>query len=273
MENSQVVPTPLEEGLAMLESLKNPKVQSAYKLFQRRQRDKTGCYLVEGYRELSRAVEAGEPFEHIFYCPKLFLGENDAKLLASLMVPVYETTEAVFRKLSYRDRPDGWLGVAKQRHRVLEEKVTGDLFVIAEGIEKPGNVGTMLRSADAAGVDGVILSDRTTDLFNPNVVRASVGTLFTQDVYQETNENVLAWVRKRGLTLVATTPHAKKVYTEVPLQGSVAILVGTEQYGLSSFWLEAADIQVQIPMLGVADSLNVATACTLVLYEVLRQRG
>ena len=146
-------------------------------------------------------------------------------------------------------------------------------LVIAESIEKPGNLGTILRSADAAGVDAVIVCDPTTDIHNPNVVRSSVGTLFTVPIVEADSGETLRFLKERGIAIVAATPSAKAEYTRVSLNGPVAIAVGTEQYGLSESWMKQADIQVRIPMFGVADSLNVASATTLVLYEVVRQRN
>jgi TrmH family RNA methyltransferase len=145
-------------------------------------------------------------------------------------------------------------------------------IVVAESIEKPGNLGTILRSCDAAGVDAVIVCDPTTDIHNPNVVRSSVGTLFTVPVFEATADETMAFLKKNQVAVVAGTPHAKKEFTQVDLTISVAIVVGTEQYGLSEMWMKGADIAVSIPMLGVADSLNVASATTLLLYEVVRQR-
>ena len=145
-------------------------------------------------------------------------------------------------------------------------------FLIAESIEKPGNLGTILRSCDAVGVDGVIVCDRCTDIYNPNVVRASVGTLFTVPVIEASREETLAWLKQHGVQILSSTPSTNLEYTEADLSGSIAIVVGTEQLGLSDTWLDAADLKVRIPMMGVADSLNVATATTLLLYEVLRQR-
>ncbi|MFI5334436.1 MAG: RNA methyltransferase [Chlamydiales bacterium] len=145
-------------------------------------------------------------------------------------------------------------------------------FLVAEAIEKPGNLGSMLRSADAVGVDGVIVCDRCTDIYNPNVVRASVGTLFTQPVVEAAGGETLFFLREKKVKIIAATPSAKQEYTRVDLTGPVAIVVGTEQVGLTDPWLHASDVQVRIPMCGTADSLNVATAATLLLYEVLRQR-
>jgi TrmH family RNA methyltransferase len=147
------------------------------------------------------------------------------------------------------------------------------LLIVAESIEKPGNLGTILRSADAAGADAVVVCDRCTDIWNPNVVRASVGTLFTVPVVEAPQEKVFAWLEQKGIKIVAATPSAKESYTRVDLKVPCAIAVGTEQLGLSQQWLDRADICVRIPMLGAADSLNVAMATTLLLYEAVRQRS
>lgn len=261
--------------MADITSLKNPKILEALELRERRERDRTGHFLVEGYREVLRAHESGALFATLFYCPELFLGENEPALLASIKAAkaqLITCTEQVFRKLSYRDRPDGLVGVVKQNPLKLSSLKDPSFLVIAEAIEKPGNLGTILRSSDAVGVDGVIIADRCTDIYNPNVVRASVGTLFTLPVIEAKGDEIIAWLRENKISIVATTPAAVKEYTEVDLTGPIALLVGTEQLGLSKKWLDAADIQISIPMLGVADSLNVATATTLVLYEALRQR-
>jgi TrmH family RNA methyltransferase len=262
-------------NVADITSLKNPKVTEAIDLKDRRARNKSGTFLIEGYRETLRAFDGGVPLVRLFICPELFLGENEGALIDNIKAAgaeILSCSEAVFQKLSYRDRPDGLLAVAKQVPLTLEALKDPTFLVVAEAIEKPGNLGTILRSSDAVGTDGVIIADRCTDIYNPNVVRASVGTLFTQPVIEAKGEEVLAWLKAKGIAIVATTPYAEKEFTEVDLTVPVAIVVGTEQLGLSDAWLKAADIQVKIPMCGVADSLNVATATTLVLYEVLRQR-
>jgi len=255
-------------------SLENPKVKQAFRLQDRRDRDKTGLFLIEGYRELLRAVEGNHPLDHIFVCPELYLGSNEESLLARTKAKIYLVPEKVFRKLSYRDRPDGILAVAPQRHLGLKElpKTKNRFLLVAEAIEKPGNLGTLLRSSDAAGIDACILADKTTDLHNPNVVRASVGTLFTVPVIEATAEDTLAYLKQNKIKIVSATPHAELSYTDADLTGDIAIVVGTEQLGLSPLWMEQADIQVRIPMRGKADSLNVATAATLLLFEALRQR-
>lgn len=261
-----------------ISSIQNPKVKAALALMNRRDRDLEKLFLIEGFRELSRAKLGNVEVLQVFFCESLFLGHNEPALLtalASLGAKLYSCSEKVLRKISYRDRPDGLIAVARQMDTSLERfslGTTPPFVLVAEGIEKPGNLGTILRSCDAVGVDGVIVCDRCTDLFNPNVVRASVGTLFTQPVVEAEGKELFSWLRSRKIQIVAATPHAEKEFTEVDLTGPVAVLVGTEQLGLSAFWMEAADIAVKIPMRGEADSLNVATATTLLLYEVLRQR-
>lgn len=269
-------------GEIMITSLTNPKVKQAVKLRERRARDKTELFLIEGYRELLRAVDGGATINVLFTCEERFLGTNEDLLIqrckekGALVLPC---SISVFDKISYRDRPDGLLAIAPQRHRSLEdldEILKGNdkpFLIVAESIEKPGNLGTILRSADGTGADGVIVCDRCTDVHNPNVVRASVGTLFTIPVVETSSQQALRWLKERGVKSLAATPSADKCYTDVDLNCGVAIVVGTEQYGLSKLWMEQADYQVRIPMKGVADSLNVAMATTLLLYEVLRQRS
>lgn len=262
-------------------SLQNPKVKQAVKLTDRKQRNETGLFLIEGYRELRRAADSGVSVQSLFICPKLFLGSNEEALIDQIQrsgASIILCSETVFHKLSYRDRPDGLVAIAVQMKHALRDLVArlatkkDPFLIIAEAIEKPGNLGTILRSADAAGVDGVIVCDRCTDIYNPNVVRASVGTLFTLPVVEATSAETLAWLQEKKIKVIAATPSAKEAFTDAELKGALAIAVGTEQLGLTEVWMNSADIQVRIPMHGIADSLNVATATTLLLYEVVRQR-
>lgn len=264
-----------------LTSVNNPRVKQAMKLRDRRDRDQSQQFLIEGYREVFRAVHRGWPLESLFICPELFLGTNEHNLIAQITkerIPVISCSPQVFEKLSYRDRPDGLIAIGKQVHRdftfceALPSMKTNPFFVVAEAIEKPGNLGTILRSSDAVGVDALLLCDKCTDLFNPNVVRASVGTLFSVPVVECSSRSALEWLKKGGVSILAATPSAEQEFTQVDMRKPLAIAVGTEQLGLSKVWMEEADIQVRIPMCGMADSLNVAMATTLLLYEALRQR-
>lgn len=271
----------MTEGEHHLTSLQNPQVKQIVRLRDRTEREQTDQFLIEGYRELLRASDSGFPIKTLYICPELFLGTNEQSLITKIQrqrAQVISCSEPVFRKISYRDRPDGLIGLAPQRHLTLDDMdktLAGNsapFLVVAEAIEKPGNLGTILRSSDAVGLDGLIVCDRCTDIHNPNVVRASVGTLFTVPVAETKGVETLEWLRARKIAIVAATPSAKKEFTDVDLTGPIAIAVGTEQFGLSKLWMEQADIQVRIPMLGIADSLNVAMATTLLLYEALRQR-
>ena len=255
-------------------SLQNARVKAAVALRDRRDREETGLFLIEGYREIKRALEAKRDIQTLFVCPELFLGVNEDALIRSSKAQVLECSREVFAKISYRDRPDGLLAIAPQLHLALSDLTLGEIpfLLVAESIEKPGNLGSILRSSDAAGVDAVIVCDPTTDIHNPNVVRSSIGTLFTIPVVEALGDETFAFLKEKKIALVAATPQATKEFTEVDLTVPLAIVVGTEQYGLSENWMNKADIAVRIPMCGVADSLNVASATTLLLYEVLRQR-
>ena len=262
-------------------SVQNPLVKEVISLRDRKARDQTGLFLIEGYREILRAVDAQWQIQQFLICEELFLGSNERALIERARLrgaQIVTTSENVFRKIAYRDRPDGLLAIAPQKMRQLQDFSAlshpshSPFFVVAESIEKPGNLGTILRSSDAVGVSGVIVCDRCTDLYNPNVVRASVGTLFTVPTVEAKGDETLKWLRDQNIAILAATPHATCEFTEVDLVQPVAIAVGTEQLGLSERWMQQADLQVRIPMNGVADSLNVAMATTLLLYEVHRQR-
>ena len=263
----------------LITSLQNPKIKQVIKLRQRRERNKTELYLIEGYREIKKSSYKNFPLEMLFYCTEWFLGENEQALIdffRSQGVKLYACSKQVFQKLSYRDRPDGLLGVAKQfslsLDNLLDEVDKVSVILVAEALEKPGNLGTILRCCDAVGVDGLIICDPCTDIFNPNVVRASTGCLFSVSLAQSNKENCFRWLKDRNINIVAVTPQATATYFQSDLTQPSAFIMGTEQYGLSEFWLEHCDQQVSIPMHGQADSLNVAMATTVILFESQRQR-
>ncbi len=268
----------MTSSVTPISSLANPRVKQVVKLRQRSHRDSLGLMLIEGYREIKRALNQGYRPVELFYCAELYLkGTNEPALIqraGAAGTKLFDCTAPVFRKMAYRDRPEGLLAVGPQPRRTLESLLLPPpaLLVVAESIEKPGNLGTILRSADAAGAQGVIVCDRCTDIYNPNVVRASTGTLFSMPVVEAGSAETLSFLQSRGFSILAATPHAERLHTEVDLTGNVAIVLGTEQYGLTRAWMEAADLQVRIPMLGMADSLNVSAAATILLFEAVRQR-
>lgn len=258
-------------------SLQNPRVKNLVKLRDRGPRDAQGVFLVEGYRAITRALERGVRPRELYFCREWFLGANEDAVLAAAREAggtLIELGREVFAKVAYRDRPEGLLAVVDQWKQSPAGLTLGDspLLLVVEAIEKPGNLGTILRSADAAGVDAVLVCDPVTDLFNPNVVRSSTGVLFAVPVALGTTAEVIDFLRARRIRIVATTPVAAQIYTEADLSGPLALVMGSEQFGLSADWLAAADMQVRIPMAGQADSLNVAMATLLSLFEAVRQR-
>ncbi|MDD5727259.1 MAG: RNA methyltransferase [Victivallales bacterium] len=260
-----------------ISSNKNPAVKHACALRERRSREKEQLTLLEGYRELLRGSEYGMKITEVFFCREMFLGENEFSLLETLAVAgvrVMEVDPPLMMKMTYRDRPEGLLAVAAMRRHELSGLAhkPDSLYIIAEAVEKPGNLGSILRSADAAGADGLIICNKCTDIYNPNVIRASTGAVFSVPLAEAETAEAIAWLKQNKIKTLAATPHTDRIYTDVDMTGSLAIVVGTEQHGLSPQWLDNADFGVRIPMLGKIDSLNVAAAATILLYEAARQR-
>lgn len=261
----------------LITSLQNPRIKHLVRLRDRRPRDEAGVFLVEGYRQIVRALDKSISLHELYYCPDWWQGENEPALLARAETAgarLFELSKEAFAKVAYRERPDGLLALAPQwRHQLDDLPLSPTPFLlVVEAIEKPGNLGTILRSADAAGVDALIVCDPVTDLFNPNVVRASTGVLFSVPVVIASSPDVITWLRARHIRTAATTPAADALYTDTNLRGPLALVMGSEQYGLSDLWLREADTRVRIPMAGQADSLNVAMATLIALFEAVRQR-
>ncbi len=254
-----------------IESPRNPKVKSWAELKTRRGRREQGRFLVEGARELARALEGGlEPQAWLVWPERM--GEQEAALLGN--APVYELSEAAMRKVSYRQNPAALIGVFARPERRLEDLPPDPRRVlVAVEIEKPGNLGAMLRSADASGTGAVLVVGEGVDLENPNVIRASTGTVFTLPIAVAGHDQARAWLRERGFQIAAASPAAEKVYWEADLSQATALVVGAEDRGLPADWLETADVRVKIPMKGRADSLNVSVSAALLLFEALRQQS
>lgn len=259
-------------------SVHNPRLRAAQRLQERRHRQAEGLTLVEGAAEIALALAAGVQPQEVFICPELVRPET-AGLRERLPAgtPVLEVGPAAFAKLAYREGPDGWLAVTALPGGPLSALPLPAgrpaLVLVCEAVEKPGNLGAILRTADAAGADGLIVCGPATDLGNPNVIRASRGAVFSVPVALASADEALAWLRGRGLRLAAATPQAELAYTAADLRGPVAIAVGAEDRGLSALWLQAADLAVRIPMAGRVNSLNVAASAALILYEAVRQRA
>jgi len=263
----------------VLTSPANPRLKSLTALRRRRAREESGRTLVEGYEELVLALGAGVVPETLYYCPELMLdAATQTRVVGETRSSGVETVRVsrpAFEKVAYREGPDGFLAVVPSvaRHCDQLELPPSALVVLCEGVEKPGNLGAILRTADAAGADAVVAADPVTDWGNPNLVRASKGTVFSVPVASDPTTATLAWLADRGITLVATTPDTDVLHTEVDYTGPVAIAVGAEKYGLTDQVLEQAAQRVRIPMVGRANSLNVATSAAIVIYEAVRQRG
>lgn len=264
----------------------NPRLKALVALRRRRAREEAGATLIEGYEELSLALDAGVVPSTAYVCPELFsrAGRGGARdigvqedLLRALRgrgVEIVRLSRAAFEKVAYREGPDGLIAVADNVARDLCDLTVGatDLVLVCQGVEKPGNLGAMLRTADAAGVDAVIAADPVTDWSNPNVVRASKGTVFAVPVASATTVETLRWLRAHDVALVVTTPETDVDYGEVDYTGRVAIAVGAEKHGADDVLLGAATHRVRIPMAGRANSLNVAASAAIVMYEAVRQR-
>lgn len=259
-----------------INSPQNERVKRVIRLRARSDRDTEGLFLIEGNREIRRALAAGIQPDTVFFCPSLMAKPDTdlPDLCASRGYAPIECSENVFRRMAYGDHPGGILIVAPQIRKTLATLALPDnpLVLVAVEIEKPGNLGALIRSADAAGVAAVIACDGATDVFNPNAIRASIGLVFSMPVVETTTSELLPWLRHSGLKILASTPHADLDYTRADLRNNLAIAVGAEDRGLSNAWLQAADLKVRIPMRGKADSLNVSVAASALLFEAARQR-
>lgn len=234
--------------------------------------------MIDGAREIGRALDAGIQVLEAFICPSL-CGSDTARAVSCRLddsaAVVAEVTPEVFEKIAFGQRHDGIVVVATTPERKISHLDLPEhpLVAVLESLEKPGNVGAILRSADGAGVDAVIVVDPETDLFNPNTIRASVGTVFSKQVCVASVNEALAKLRVLGIPLIATRPDAERLYTEIDFRQGAAIVLGTEATGLSAAWDQADITGVRLPMRGIADSLNVSTTAAVLFYEAQRQRG
>lgn len=270
-------------------SLQNPRVKRMVKLRGSRERRESGLFIAEGRRELTRAVDAGLHLREIWVCPKLLSRFDGAqaeveRIIAALpgSVKRVEVSAAVFRKVGYLREPEGVLAVVEQHRWTLadlaELPAEGEWYLVAVGIEKPGNLGAMVRSAEAAGCRAVLAAGAAVDIFNPNTIRTSTCAVFSLPVVEAEEAQIRDWLLDRGIRLAATTPAGAVAHTRADLAGRVAIVIGAEDVGLSGDWLAAADAsggaRVVIPMRGeVVDSLNASTAAAILLFEARRQRS
>ena len=264
-------------GPTRIESARNPRVRAALELRDRRARDRAGLTLVDGQREVGRALDGGVAIVEAFIdeaATDVAITALAARLSAA-GARVHPTAGPALARLGFGDRTDGIVAVVRTPSTTLAELALPDdpLIVVLEGVEKPGNLGAVLRSADGAGADAVLVADPTTDPWNPNAIRASLGTIFGRPVVTASSADVLAFLRTHAIRPVAAIVEASEAYTDANLDGPLALILGSEAEGLGPMW-RADDIErVHLPMHGLADSLNVSVAAAVLLYEAVRQRS
>ncbi|MEK6564455.1 MAG: RNA methyltransferase [Candidatus Omnitrophota bacterium] len=258
----------------MLTSSHNPRIKEALNLRESDYRKESGLFLIEGRREFRLALTSRVEIKDVFLCPELL---EITDLLAELKkkeINICEVSSEVYSKIAFGNRKEGIVAIAREpRLSLADLKLKNNpLLVVLERIEKPGNLGAIVRTADASGVDAVIASDSIIDIYNPNAVRSSLGAIFTTKVIREEAKEIIPWLRSNSIKIICALPQADLVYTAVNFKESCAIVLGSEDKGLGDLWKGNADYHVRIPMLGESDSLNVSTAAGVLLYEALRQR-
>ena len=253
-------------------SASNPKVRNLLLLQEKsRARREQGLFVVEGRRELEHCLEGGFTVRTLFFCPEI-AGTAGLEGLGDCLF--IEIPEALYRKLAYRDCTEGIIAEVEYKSLTLKDLRLPEnpLVVVLEAVEKPGNLGAVLRSADAAGADTVFSCDPLTDLYNPNLIRASIGAVFTVPTVAVSSEEAIAFLKERGIQILTAQLQDSSLYYDVDMRRGTAIVMGTESTGLTSAWRAAADAHIRIPMLGRLDSLNVSVSAAILLYEAVRQR-
>lgn len=262
-----------------ISSLQNPYIKSLVQLKDKsRERKKTGLFLIEGEREISLALKGNYTLEQVLFCPGLF-PEDQLKALNVATTPAIAISKDVYQKLAYRETTEGIIAVAKCKTHQLSDLIFDDktrtfppLILIAEAPEKPGNIGALLRTADAANVDAVIIANPKTDLYNPNIVRSSVGCLFTTRIAVGDTSGIIDFLKRNSIAIYCAALQASEHYDTQDFTRASAIVVGTEATGLSEEWLTNASQNIIIPMQGEIDSMNVSVAAGILVFEAKRQR-
>lgn len=259
----------------LITSGQNPKIKSLLALQQKSsERRKSSLFVVEGLRELGHCINAGLQVESVFFCPKILNAPVPDIPSDGIDVRMYEVSEDVYSKIAYRSGTEGIVAVVRQRPLSLADLAKKDapLYVILESVEKPGNLGAVLRSADAAGVDAVIVCDPLTDLYNPNLIRSSIGAIFSVPCVACSSEECISFLKNNGIKILTAQLQDSKLYYDTDMTCGTAIVMGTEATGLTDVWRQAADAHIRIPMLGKLDSLNVSVSAAILMYEAVRQR-
>lgn len=261
----------------VINSVQNPRIKALAMLRRKGSNSADPRILIDGVREIDRARKAGLGIEELYFCQNLLGAEVTPERLSEFEAAgtqLIEVTEPVFEKIRYGDRTGGLVAVARRPHRTLADvKLTAcPLIAVVEGVGKPGNLGAILRSADGAGVEAVLVADSMIDIYGPNVIRASIGTIFSIPVIELSADATLAYLRKTGLQIVSASPEGPTPHTDLDYRRPTAFVFGSEDQGLSNAWAAADILTAKVPMRGIADSLNVATTAALFFYEAVRQR-
>ena len=253
----------------MITSKSNPKIKNVVKLQKSSERREQNRIIIEGRREIERAVACGFVVDTLFICNELL--RESVCINANV---IEEVSLEVFEKIAYREGSDGLLAVAIPKYSELKDfrPKKNPLIIVLETVEKPGNLGAVMRTADAAGVDAVIIADPRTDLFNPNAIRASIGTIFSVPLFACSSKECIKWLKSNDIIIYCTYLKASIDYLDADFRQGSAIVMGTEATGISDIWVEAADQNLIIPMNGIADSLNVSVTTAIVVFEAIRQR-
>jgi TrmH family RNA methyltransferase len=260
--------------MKQITSSQNPFIKSLVILQEKaKARKQSGTFLIEGMREIELAIKGNYELETVLFCPELLDKSNHLTFLQSYN-PI-EISKEVYQKLAYRDTTEGIIAVAKSKSLELSDLILPEnpLILVMEAIEKPGNIGAMLRTCDAASVDAVIIANPKTDLYNPNIVRSSVGCLFTNQIATGTSEEVIKFLNKKNITIFGATLQNSHFYHTQDYTIPTALVVGTEATGLTQVWRENTIQNIIIPMQGEIDSMNVSVASAILLFEAKRQRG
>ena len=260
--------------IVKITSLQNPKIKLLLQLQQKSsERRKAELFVVEGRRELMHCMEAGYEVDTVFWCPSVEVGTEPIPSLPE-GVRLFEVSKDIYERVAYRGSTEGIIAEVRTRQQSLADLQLGasPLVVVVERVEKPGNLGAILRSADAAGVDAVIVCDPLTDLYNPNLIRSSIGGIFSVPCVACTSEECIAFLKQRGIQILTAQLQDSHLYYDTDMRRPTAIVMGTEATGLTDQWREAADAHIRIPMLGRIDSLNVSVSAAILMFEAVRQR-
>ncbi|MBE0650002.1 MAG: RNA methyltransferase [Bacteroidales bacterium] len=254
-------------------SLQNPKIKNIVKLQKASERKKQKLFVVEGLKEIKHVTSCGYELHSLYFCPEI-APDGLPESVIPKVPQAYEVSSDVFSKIAYRETTGGMIALAYSRFLTLDELKLSKipLIVVLEHVEKPGNLGAILRTADAAQVDAVIICDPATDLYNPNVIRASIGCVFSTQVVSCSSEEAMEWLKEKNIRSFAAAIQTNKWYHESNYDQPSALIMGTESEGLSQQWRDFSDEIIKIPMMGINDSLNVSIATAILIYEAMRQR-